>query len=207
MSSELRNYFEKNGYVYLKNILSKDVCNFLTLMLMRYKHHCEIIGRNTDDGQIPGAAAVMGQNIIFDTVCEQVWPIIESVIGEPIIPTYSYARLYKNGNELKKHTDRPSCEISFTLQLGRSHHYSWPIYAGGQRYDLAEGDAMLYKGCDIEHWRDPCDGPNDYYSGQVFCHYVRANGKYKEFAGDKRWQKWNNKIPFKRNRDVLMINK
>lgn len=198
--------FEKYGAVYLKNVLDKPLCDFLTHMLMRYKHHNDIIGRQSNDDQIPNAGCVMGHNIVFDTVSEKIWPKLEEVVGEPLIPTYTYSRLYQNGNELKVHKDRPSCEISITLQLSRSHHYSWPIYAGKKRFDLAEGDALLYKGCDVEHWREPCNGPEGYYSGQVFCHFVRENGPHKEFAGDRRWQKYGS-IPYKRNRDQLLVDK
>jgi hypothetical protein len=74
----------------------------------------------------------------------------------------------------------------------------------GHRYDLAEGDGVVYKGCDLLHWRKPCDGPQDYYSGQVFCHFVRANGPHAEFAGDRRW---NGKHPFVRDRMFDMYRK
>jgi hypothetical protein len=128
----------------------------------------------------------MGYDLAFETLQERLWPTIEYYTGLSLTPTYSYARLYSNGDVLDRHTDRPSCEVSVTLQLGRSHHYSWPIYMGGQRYDLGEGDAVIYPGCDVEHWRDRCDGPPDYYSGQVFIHFVRTDGKYAEWANDKR---------------------
>lgn len=59
--------------------------------------------------------------------------------------------LYGNGDELKIHSDRPSCEISVTIQLGRSHHYAWPIFMGGQRFDLAEEDG-------VEKWNIACYG-------------------------------------------------
>jgi hypothetical protein len=122
---------------------------------------------------------------MFETLQERLWPTIENIFGEPLIPTYAYARLYSNGDILEKHSDRPACEVSVTLQLGRSHHYAWPIYMDGQRFDLGEGDGLLYPGCDLDHWRDKCDGPPGYYSGQVFLHYVRKNGSYLQEAGDQ----------------------
>jgi hypothetical protein len=67
---------------------------------------------------------------MFETLQERLWPTIEAAVGEELIPTYSYARLYSNGDVLEKHSDRPACEISVTIQLGRSHHYAWPIYMG-----------------------------------------------------------------------------
>lgn len=211
--------FEKYGAVVVKNLIQPDVYNFLTTTLMRHGHHSKLIGKPTSDPQVPGSQALINHNIFFDTVSEMIWPKLEDVVGEALMPTYTYARLYSNGNELKKHKDRPSCEISVTIQLGRSHHYSWPIYAGDQRFDLAEGDGMIYKGCDVEHWREPCDGPKGYYSGQVFCHYVRENGPHWSHAGDRRWaratgvpnledlKKEDIKYPFIRNRAHKMLNK
>jgi hypothetical protein len=164
----------------------------------------KIQGIPYDDKQVKNALSIMSHDIMFETIGERIWPFLENILEEELIPTYSYARLYTNGNELKKHTDRPSCEISITIQLGRSHHYSWPIYAEGKRFDLAEGNGLLYKGCDVEHWRNPCDGPEGYYSGQVFCHFVRANGPYVSYAGDKRWTR---EMPFERFRTLSMETK
>ena len=139
---------------------------------------------NVNDSQVPDALASMFHDLVFETLLEKLWPVIEQATGKELYPTYSYSRLYKNGNLLEKHKDRDECEISVTIQLGRSHHYSWPIYMGDHRYDLAEGDGVIYKGCEIDHWRDKCDGPPGYYSGQVFLHYVDANGPYAHKAYD-----------------------
>jgi hypothetical protein len=165
----------------LPKLVPIEFCHFLTHVLMRHS----VLDRQTDE-QMPNALTVMAHDIVFETLQERLWPIIEKSVGESLTPTYSYARLYHNDDCLTKHTDRPACEVSVTLQLGRSHHYSWPIYMGGERFDLAEGDAVIYPGCDIEHWRDPCAGPNNYYSGQVFMHFVKTNGKHADQANDER---------------------
>lgn len=196
--------FNKHGAIYVRDVLPVQLIEFLTHVLLRQQQELQLQNLPEDDPQVPGALSVMGHSLIFDTVNERIWPFLENILQEELIPTYSYARLYTNGNVLERHTDRPSCEISITIQLGRSHHYSWPIYAGGQRFDLAEGDAMLYKGREVEHWRDACAGPPDYYSGQVFCHFVRAQGPYAEYAGDKRW---NGVMPFDRFRTLKMETK
>lgn len=194
--------FKAKGALHLKGLVSPDVCKFLT-HLLAMKGAYGVGG----DEQIPNSKGAGHGEFACETLLEQLWPSIEEAVGEELIPTYSYARLYSNGDELKKHTDRPSCEVSCTIQLGRSHHYAWPIYMGGFRFDLNEGDGVIYSGCDVMHWREPCNGPanpnNDYYSGQVFLHYVRANGPYAEFAGDRRWEHH----PFVRNRMRLMYNK
>jgi len=156
------------------------------------------------DEQIPNARAIMDHEVMFETLHERLWPVIEQVVGEELIPTYAYARLYSNGDLLERHTDRPACEVSITIQLGRSHHYAWPIYMGGQRFDLAEGDGVIYHGCDVEHWRDKCDGPDEYYSGQVFLHFVRKNGSFTAEVGDSKVR---SSYSYNRNRTTLMETK
>jgi len=197
--------FNSKGALHLKGLLSKEVSYHLT-DLLSLKGAFGFGG----DAQIPNSQGAGHGEMACEVVLEKVWPILEQAIDQELIPTYSYARLYGNGDELKIHSDRPSCEISVTIQLGRSHHYAWPIFMGGQRFDLAEGDGVIYKGCDVLHWREPCKGPPDYFSGQVFCHFVRANGPHVEYAGDRRWP--NNEhgqvvLPFYRNRTETMYNK
>jgi hypothetical protein len=75
---------------------------------------------------------------------------------------------------------------------------------GGRRFDLAEGDGVIYSGCDVEHWRDKCDGPEGYYAGQVFLHFVRENGPYAIEAGDSTVR---SVYSYGKNRTLLMENK
>lgn len=186
--------------IQVKQIIPLEFCQFFTHVLLRQAS----IGGKKGDEQIPNAMAVLDHEIMFETLQERLWPSIELVVGEELLPTYSYARLYSNGDELLKHSDRPACEVSVTIQLGRSHHYAWPIYMGGVRYDIAEGDGVIYRGCDIEHWREVCNGPTDYYSGQLFLHYVRKNGVYADQAGDPNIRSL---VSFKKNRTIFMETK
>ena len=43
-------------------------------------------------------------------------------------------------------------------------------------------DAVIYRGCDLEHWREPCEGGKDYRLGQVFLHYINKDAALPEFA-------------------------
>ena len=183
---DINKYFQKNGTLYLKQLIDKNLCVFLTHYLLRKSSNPDFV---SSDGQVVGTLSIADHDPVFETLLEKLWPEVELASGMNLIPTYAYARLYKNGNILEKHSDRPECEISLTLQLGRSHHYSWPIWMEGYRYDLSEGDGILYKGCELEHWRDECDGPQDYYSGQVFLHYVNADGPYADRAYDIKTRK------------------
>jgi hypothetical protein len=194
---------DTHGAIHIKDLIGPELQSFLTNILLRAK--VVGYGKTNGDSQVP-TSHVVDHEIVFETLLEKIWPQIEALLGTSLSPTYAYARLYGNGDELKIHKDRPACEISMTVQLGRSHHYAWPIYMGGKRYDMAEGDAVIYRGCDIEHWRNPCDGPEGYYSGQVFLHFVDANGPFSNEACDASVREV---IPsmFMRNRCFLMDNK
>jgi hypothetical protein len=107
---------------------------------------------------------------------------MEEITGLKLLPTYSYYRMYINGSILEKHSDRPSCEISVTVCLASSGE-DWPIYMEGASCSLNPGEAVVYLGCDLNHWREEFKGD---YCSQSFLHYVDANGKNKEFYKDKR---------------------
>jgi len=112
-------------------------------------------------------------------LCEKTAHMNE-LVQEKLLPTYSYARIYKNGAELTKHTDRPACEISVTLHIG-SDGTSWPVYFTKPdgfvvSKDLKPGQAVIYFGCVSAHGREGTFEGQEY--GQVFLHYVRSEGKY-----------------------------
>ena len=125
---------------------------------------------------------------------------MEKQTGMSLIPTYSYARIYKKGDVLHRHKDRFSCEISTTMNLGGD---DWPIYiepnpkkgyakdgkyhtemTDGKKVNLKPGDMLVYKGNLCEHWREAFEGED---CGQVFLHYNKKGSKLaKENYLDKR---------------------
>mgnify|MGYP003114106945 FL=1 len=107
--------------------------------------------------------------------------ILEKNVNLKLHETYTFWRCYTYGADLKKHKDRPSCEISVTVFIGSDGEHEWPIYMDGKKVNLKVGDGVIYRGCDIEHWREPYKG--DYHI-QAFLHYVDANGKYANHKGD-----------------------
>ena len=109
-------------------------------------------------------------------MCEKT-PEISEILEETVLPTYTYARVYKNGSILEKHKDRDACEISLTLHLGGDN--PWPICIKTPEGEnncvvIEPGDAIMYRGTIAEHWRDAYVG-EEYV--QVFLHYVRSRGE------------------------------
>ena len=144
------------------------------------------------DTQIPNTYSHYADQVM-ETLLMKVLPVMAKETGLDLIPTYSYARIYKNGDELKRHKDRPSCEISTTINLGGE---PWPIFIDGtgadnvmnERQNLVKpgapegtkvlldiGDMLVYSGCELEHWREPFKGTT---CGQVFLHYNHVNGPF-----------------------------
>lgn len=122
---------------------------------------------------------------------------MQELTGLKLLPTYAFWRMYTKFADLKKHSDRPSCEISVTVNIG-SDGTSWPFLVDKSSIDLEPGDAVLYLGCEVEHWRDEFQG--DWFA-QTFLHYVDAEGLYKEYWKDGRLKWGEAKIPKNMRKD------
>jgi len=203
--------FQYKKYQVVKNAISYELANFIFnyFMLKRdavgwmYQNNITydtgLLGTWTDK-QIPNTFSCYA-DFAMETLMMKVLPKMQQETGLQLIPTYSYSRIYKNGDILKRHKDRPSCEISCTLNLGGD---PWPIFIDGTGANnvineeqnlikpnapegtkvlLEVGDMLVYSGCELEHWREPFEGKN---CGQVFLHYNHVNGP---FADKNRFDK------------------
>lgn len=162
----------ENNYLVVPNFISSDRAK---LLAEEFKSHCETQGL-PGDNQAPDSHAVYNHISFLELLCEKT-PEVSALLEEIVLPTYSYARVYKEGSVLEKHTDRDACEISLTLHLDGD--YPWPIWIETPQQEkkfvsLNPGDAMFYLGRIAPHWREEYKG--NYYS-QVFLHYVRSRGE------------------------------
>ena len=106
---------------------------------------------------------------------------VEEQSSLKLFQTYAYWRYYVLGATLKKHIDRPACEISVTACIKK--YDNWPITIEKTSFELEEGDAVLYAGCEQKHGR-----PGTYKGegmAQVFFHYVNQNGPYTHHKYDQ----------------------
>jgi hypothetical protein len=176
--------FLDNNYLFVPEFITQQEANNL---YKEFKKEKQLYPNSFKiDPQAPGSPSIYNYGPFIALMCEKT-AHINQLVGEKVLPTYAYARVYKNGAELVKHKDRPACEISVTLHLG-SDGTSWPICftkpdGSTVLKDLLPGQAVIYFGCISEHWRDgPFEG-QDY--GQVFLHYVRSMGKYANHCFDR----------------------
>ncbi len=173
--------FERDRYVVLPSLLKEPALS----QFYRYARKMAQAARMVPgDDQVPGTPCSYG-DLMMDGLLNTLLPKIEEACGLRLFPTYSYFRVYKNGDTLAKHTDRPACEISITLCLGFVGE-SWPIWIdgphGASAISLGAGDALLYRGRECAHWREPFQGD---YQAQSFLHYVDRDGPCAEWKFDK----------------------
>jgi len=175
---------ENDGYVVVSNILSKDICMIATQhTLFRMVNHF-----SPDNYQVVGAHSEYSDTMM-ESILLFLKPKIEELTGKRLIPTYSFYRIYNEGDKLEDHTDRPSCEYSVSLTLGYRYNglsncYKWPLhfYKGNRMIDVCsgEGDGVIYKGCELVHGRKTLKSGDGSYHVQLFLHYVDADGPYAE---------------------------
>ena len=185
--------FKKNKYQVIRKALSPEMTYFCsryftfkrqvatTLFDHKYISPFESMFGSWDDAQIPNTYSHYA-DLVMEVLLAELLPLMMKKTGLKLTPNYSYARIYKKGDELKRHKDRFSCEISTTLNLGGD---PWPIFLEpsgkkgmkGVKINLKPGDMLVYRGCDLEHWREPFEGDS---CTQVFLHYNNLKTKGSE---------------------------
>ena len=190
--------FKEKKYTIIRQAISKDLAAFVanyfsmqkqvydTCRNARYISPYEnIIGHyEHQNEQIPNTYSQYS-NMAMETLLLKCQPKMEEATNLKLYPAYTYARIYKKGDELKRHKDRFSCEISTTMNLGGG---DWPIFlepdstkggtkegigyvsdnTKGIKINLKPGDMLVYSGCELEHWRNKFKGKECI---QAFLHY------------------------------------
>jgi len=204
-----KNFFEENGYLFLPGLVVNPDKLAISVPKergsFRYaKNRMDKFTYTPEETQVKGSLA--RYNIpIYKELHFLIKKEIEKILCMDLYPTYFYDRFYFVGQELSKHTDRPACEISVSLQISSNHpNNPWPICfqlpnGEEEKILMEDGDAVIYKGCEREHWRYPLSSrytgvkkiwrnitkqPDDTYHHQIFLHYVNANGPYVHYAFD-----------------------
>lgn len=180
--SQVASSFEQRRYFVIRRIISTSVAGAL----------CSYVRRQVDSGRLRADvdvplswAAYADHN--FEKLLVKLKPLVEQATGLALYPVYSYCRLYSRGAELSRHCDRDACEISLSINLGQDPPNPWPLWirhlSDPHAALLSPGDALLYRGIECEHWREPFLGN---HAAQVFLHYVDRNGPYAIWKFDKR---------------------
>lgn len=211
--------FDKNGFLPIKNLW--DVKE-LYHPVPKERGQLNYFGKNYEhievENQVNGSLARY-YHPQYRRIHTGIRKKLEKIIGRKLYNTYYYDRYYFSGQELVKHVDRDACEISVSVHVSTNltgQDAMWPfwiktpdtytnetkskILVPGEFHavSLRPGSALLYKGCERPHWRDPMPTPRrrkrdiilrrkveEYYYHQIFFHYVLQDGQRAHCAWDK----------------------
>jgi len=193
MATFIYNYFLMKRQVYDTCLRSRYISPYETMFGWYEKNN----------QQVPNTYALYA-DIVMETLMLKCQPLMEKITELKLQPAYTYARLYKKGDILHRHKDRFSCEISATLFLGGD---PWSIFLDptgtdnilsgtetttvvkpnapkGIKVDLKSGDMLIYRGHELEHWREKLKGKE---CAQVFLHYhSKKTSSSKQIFFDER---------------------
>ena len=176
--------FAAKRYLIVPGFLEPGLTTYLWQYL-RMKAVYGLIARH--DRSVPGAISRYGDEA-FEALLETVRPRVEALTGLGLHPAFSYVRVYRRGDLLKRHRDRRACEITVSINLGQIPDAPWPLHIQGETGDadaavLMPGDGLIYRGIEMFHWRDSYEGEQ---CGQVFLHYVDRAGPHAKRKYDGR---------------------
>lgn len=199
--------FEENGYLFVPKMIVNPEMLFCPVPKERGQityHRKDKFTYVPEEQQVNGSLSRYNFPSYKELHC-LVKKEVETILDIDLHPTYYFDRFYFTGQQLKRHSDRPSCEVSVTLQISTNKKDPWSIWferpdESETFVDMKNGDAVIYKGCEREHWREPLQSKynrvqrtfmklikkeDDTYHHQIFLHYVNASGPYVNFAFDR----------------------
>lgn len=208
-------FFDENGYFPVNSLCDASNLSYPPPEKRGLIHYSKkspnVYTELDDDSMVPGCISTYF-NPRYKGLHQKIKPFVEEVIGRKLHCTYFFDRFYFAGQKLPKHVDRDSCEISVTMHISSNlegDYKEWPIWVRtphvyeDEKKDkilkcgedtsviLEPGDALIYKACEVMHWRDPLVVPiigdqKKYYYHQIFFHYVLQDGIRSHHCGDMR---------------------
>ena len=175
--------YEKNGYVLVKDLWDPEELYHpvpdMRGQLDYWDKNPEHFNHQPVENQVAGSLSRYSHPQ-YRKIHTGVRKKLEKVLVKKLYNTYYYDRYYFPGQELTKHADRDSCEISVTIHISTNlpdDLKDWPIkiktpdtYTDERKTSvlipgeehaaiLNPGDGMVYKGCERPHWRDAMPTP------------------------------------------------
>jgi hypothetical protein len=188
-----RNSYFENGFVKLEGFIPTEISSFLIAgTSIAFNPRLEPFKENLDDPR----SVVTAENtsyasygsVLGDTLLAFLTESYSAITGKRLAPTYSFLRKYTKGQRLKSHKDRPSCQYSITIPINTAAA-DWPFYVKDNNKEQVKitcnvGDAILYMGERVDHWRDNLQ---DDVSIHAFLHWIDIDDPTrKEYIFDKR---------------------
>lgn len=184
----MTNVFDGAGYVYIPQLFDQALISLASEYFENKLARGEIEVRQGPVSDDMATAINYYADPLVEVLLKKATVFISETVGEKVLPTYSFFRVYRHGEKLTKHIDRPACEISVTVNVAlmgdKNKIYMKAKNKKEASFVLNPGDAVVYKGCEVMHWREPLD--KEQIVVQFMLHYVREKGPYKDHIFDKR---------------------
>jgi hypothetical protein len=176
--------FARQGYIVVNGIVPTAQAAFAR----RHLENRADAGTMTTDTSLGMPIPAIYGDAVIENLMALLLPRVEFCTGLQLYPTYSYARVYKKGDRLPPHRDRPACEISVSVNLGQVPEAPWALCIEDRNKVqtsalLKPGDGLIYRGIELTHWREPYTGER---LVQSFLHYVDRNGPHAGERFDRR---------------------
>ena len=136
MEISSRKKFDQNGYLFVPNAIVDplnlycpppvDTEGERLVGIQKYVRDNKI-DYDPIESQVDGALARYNHPS-YKPAHQLILKLIENILEMDLLPTYFYDRFYYQGQELSRHKDRPSCEISATVQISTNREDAWPIW-------------------------------------------------------------------------------
>lgn len=96
----------------------------------------------------------------YEELLHELTFLIKTKTGyQNIVAENSYTRIYYNGSDLKRHTDRQGLDVTLSVCTFSDINKPWPLYVTDlqnqtQAIETQPGDGALILGTKYPHWRD-----------------------------------------------------
>lgn len=185
------NSFNELGLLVLRDFIPHDALSLCRDYLQSVKErYAKTLGQASDfienDEHHPNTFSFYSP-LCTEVLLLKMLPKVERLAGVKLVPSYSYARTYYQGSFLEKHTDRRCSQFGISICLDRDEP-DWPLViidrtAQARSIDLDRGDAVMFLGMQLEHYRDKFSGRAQ---TQIFLFYVAQNDSNSQFYFDRR---------------------
>jgi hypothetical protein len=200
--------YRDDGYALIKGLVPVEVAQAFMLSVKREIGDAPVPINGGNDGTIllrrPGFEFHGNDHLPSTHFLWALTPSVSALAGTALLPTYSYFRIYRQGDICRVHSDRFACEHSVSLTLALSDGRPWSLEVSHRRDDdnwsttedfggdgygsicMSVGDAALYRGVSYPHGR-VTPNPNR-WSAHLFLHYVERDGAHAGEAFDKHFK-------------------
>ena len=164
--------FKKNNFVIVRNFLDPFLVKYLA------SYYREVRDHGAGQFHTDWTSLNCNGDTTADAVLYSLRSTIEAEIGLKLWPTYSFVRIYKKGDSVGRHKDSPANQISCNMNIARGD-VDWPLgVSDGETNNsviFQPGDAMIYRGFMLDHWREKFQGDHQV---QLIVGFVVQDGRF-----------------------------